>query len=73
MKELLRSNDLVEISWVMALLSDAHIPARILDSNSSVIEGSIGAIPRRIVVDDENLVEARRTLIEAGEAHILKS
>ena len=73
MKELLRSNDLVEISWVMALLSDAHIPARILDSNSSVIEGSIGAIPRRIVGDDENLVEARRMLIEAGEAHILKS
>ena len=73
MKELLRSNDLVEISWVMALLSDVHIPARILDSNSSVIEGSIGAIPRRIVVDDENLVEARRMLIEAGEAHILKS
>lgn len=73
MKELLRSNDLVEISWVMALLSDAHIPARILDSNSSVIEGSIGAIPRRIVVDDENLVKARRMLIEAGEAHILKS
>ena len=73
MKELLRSNDLVEISWVMALLSDAHNPARILDSNSSVIEGSIGAIPRRIVVDDENLVEARRMLIEAGEAHILKS
>ena len=73
MKELLRSNDLVEISWVMALLSDAHIPARILDSNSSVIEGSIGAIPRWIVVDDEHLVEARRMLIEAGEAHILKS
>ena len=73
MKELLRSNDLVEISWVMALLSDVHIPARILDSNSSVIEGSIDAIPRRIVVDDEHLVEARRMLIEAGEAHILKS
>ncbi len=73
MKELLRSNDLVEISWVMALLSDAHIPARILDSNASVIEGSIGAIPRRIVVDDENLDEAFRMLIEAGEAHVLKS
>ena len=73
MKELIRSNDLVEISWVMALLSDADIPARILDSNASVIEGSIGAIPRRIVVDDENLDEACRMLIEAGEAHTLKS
>jgi len=73
MKELLRSNDLVEISWVMALLSDADIPARILDSNASVFEGSIGAIPRRIVVDDENLDEACRMLIEAGEAHVLKS
>ena len=73
MKELLRSNELVEISWVMAVLSDADIPARILDSNASVIEGSIGAIPRRIVVDDENLDEACRMLIEAGEAHVLKS
>ena len=73
MKELIRSNDLVEISWVMALLSDADIPARILDSNASVIEGSIGAIPRRIVVDDENLDKACRMLIEAGEAHVLKS
>ena len=73
MKELIRSNDLVEISWVMALLSDSDIPARILDSNASVIEGSIGAIPRRIVVDDENLDEACRMLIEAGEAHVLKS
>ena len=73
MKELLRSNDLVEISWVMALLSDADIPALILDSNASVIEGSIGAIPRRIVVDDENLDEACRMLIESGETHVLKS
>ena len=73
MKELLRSNDLVEISWVMALLSDADIPARILDLNASVIEGSIGAIPRRIVVDDENLDEACRMLIESGETHVLKS
>lgn len=67
MKELLRSNDLVKISWLRALLTDAGIPSFVLDSHTSVLEGSAGAIPRRLCVDDDDLVRARHLLAEAGE------
>ncbi len=67
MKELLRTNDVVQISWVVALLADAHIEALVMDTHSSIVEGSIGAIPRRIMVVDEDLEAARRVLREAGE------
>ena len=67
MKELLRTNDVVQISWVVALLADAHIEALVMDTHSSIVEGSIGAIPRRIMVVDDDLEAARRVLREAGE------
>ena len=67
MKELLRTNDVVQISWVVALLADARIEALVMDSHSSIVEGSIGAIPRRIMVVDADLEAARRVLREAGE------
>ena len=46
MRELLRPNDPVRLSWLQALLADAGIESLILDHHTSVIEGSIGAIPR---------------------------
>ncbi len=67
MKELLRSNDLVKISWLRALLADSGIPSFVLDSHTSVLEGSAGAIPRRLCVDDDDLIRARHLLAEAGE------
>jgi len=66
-KELLRTNDLVKISWVTALLTDGGIESMVLDGNTSIVEGSIGAIPRRIMVIDEDFVAARRLLDDAGE------
>lgn len=66
MQELLRTNDPVEISWICALLADAGIETVVLDSHASVVEGSIAAIQRRIMVADENLAGARRVLVEAG-------
>jgi hypothetical protein len=65
--ELLRSNDVVRLSWLMALLSEAEIEAILLDTHTSVIEGSIGAIPRRLMVREDDAVRARRVLAEAGE------
>ena len=65
-KELLRTNDPVEISWVCALLADAGIEAAVFDAHTSVVEGSIGAIPRRVTVADEDFAAARRILDEAG-------
>jgi hypothetical protein len=67
MIELLRSNDIVRLSWLSALLADAGIKAVLLDSHTSVIEGSIGAIPRRLMVHDGDLVSARKVLADAGE------
>ncbi len=67
MKELLRTNDVVKLSWLTALLSDAGIEALVLDNNTSVLEGSAGAIPRRLMVVDEDYQQAKRVLIAAGE------
>ncbi len=69
MIELLRTNDPVLISWLRALLADDGIEAIILDSHMSVMEGSISAIPRRVMVRDEHAARARRLLDAAGIDH----
>ncbi|RAH98289.1 hypothetical protein DLJ53_26640 [Acuticoccus sediminis] len=66
MDELLRTNDLVLISFVDALLSDAKIAHLVVDQNMSVLEGSLGVLPRRVLVDRERAEDARRLLNEAG-------
>lgn len=66
LKEVLRTNDPVLISFIEATLEGAGIPVVILDANTSIIEGSIGAIRRRIVVGDEYLATARAVLDKAG-------
>jgi Putative prokaryotic signal transducing protein len=66
MDELLRTNDIVLISFVEALLRDAGIQALVLDQNMSVIEGSLGILPRRILVPSDRVDEARRLLSDAG-------
>lgn len=62
------SNDLVRISFLIALLSDARIKAVLLDAHVSATEGSIGAIPRRLAVAMEDAEAAQRILRDAGEA-----
>ena len=61
------SNDPVRLSFLAALLADAGIKAVVLDLHTSMIEGSIGAIPRRLMVADADESQARRVLREAGE------
>ena len=68
MKELLRSNDPVRLSWAEALLAAAGIGSVIADRHTSVVEGSIGAIQRRILVAEKDLARARRLLAEAEGA-----
>lgn len=67
MTELLRSNDVVRLSWLTALLSGAGIEAVLLDGHTSLVEGSISAIQRRLMVHDVDLARARQLLVEAGE------
>ena len=68
MRTIARSNDLVRLNFLSALLADAGIEAVLLDSHASVMDGSIGAIPRRLAVAPEDEGRARRVLAEAGEA-----
>jgi hypothetical protein len=68
MIELFRTNDLVMISWISALLADSGVEALVLDAHASAIEGSIGAIQRRVVVADEDYDRAKRLLDAARPA-----
>ena len=72
MRELVRTNDAVLISAIEALLKGAHIAHMVVDQNISVLEGSIGIFPRRILVEDEQLAAARSLLENAGFAHELR-
>ncbi|MFO0985894.1 MAG: DUF2007 domain-containing protein [Alphaproteobacteria bacterium] len=65
MKELVRSNDPVFISWLMAALDGAGIHALLLDQHVSAVEGSLGILPRRILVPDE-AYEAAKSVMDAG-------
>ena len=68
MHVLLVTNDLVRLSFLTSLLRDAGVEAVVLDHQVSTLEGSIGAIPRRLVVASEDQAQAMRVLREAGEA-----
>ncbi len=72
MRELVRTNDMVLVSAVGALLDGANIHHLVLDNNMSVIEGSLGVLPRRILVHEDDNLAARRLLTEAGLAHELR-
>jgi putative signal transducing protein len=65
-KEILRTNDAVLVSAVEALLTGADIPHVVLDQNMSVLEGSLGILPRRVLVADDHSRSARRLLEDAG-------
>jgi hypothetical protein len=73
MKELLRTNDPVLISWLQALLRDDGIESFVFDAYMSILEGSAGAIPRRLIVIDEDLEIARKIVTDAGEGDQLGS
>jgi hypothetical protein len=66
MKEVLRSNDPVLLSWAEALLADARIGTVELDTHTAILEGSISAIQRRLMVADDDFTAARRLLIDSG-------
>jgi hypothetical protein len=67
MRVVATSNDPVRLSFLTALLTDAGIASVLLDQHASVMEGSITAIERRLVVATADESRARRVLAEAGE------
>mgnify|MGYP001799780428 CR=1 FL=1 len=62
MKELLRSNDPPVIAFAEALLQGEDIAVFTLDANMSVLEGSIGVLPRRMMVADRDFFMAQAIL-----------
>jgi hypothetical protein len=67
-RELLRTNDTVRLSFLRVLLRDAGIESVVLDQHMSVLEGSAAAIPRRLMVVEADEARARQVLSEAGES-----
>lgn len=72
MIELLRTNDMVLLSYIRSLLSAENIRCVELDKHMSILDGSIAAIQQRIMVDDNDDQRARRLLTDAGLGHVLK-
>jgi len=68
-KELLRTNDIVLVSWAEALLAGEGIATFVLDANMSVLEGSANAIPRRMMVANDDFPAAKR-LIDAARSEL---
>ena len=66
MIELLRTNDVVTISFIESLLRDAEIEYFVADQNMSILEGSLGVLPRRVLVSEGSVEKARQLLLDAG-------
>lgn len=65
MQELMRTNDLVLLSFVRSLLEESEIAFHVADEAISSVEGSLGILPRRILVDDDDIETARKLLKDA--------
>lgn len=72
MKAIIKTNDPLVVSFVIDLLKKEDVKAFEFDQDFSVLDGSIGVIPRRIMVIDDELEKARALLREAGLGHELE-
>ncbi len=66
MHEIIRSNDVVLLSFAESLMRDAGISSMIADQSMSILEGSLGMLQRRLLVDGDYADQARRILTDAG-------
>ena len=71
MIEMMRTNDIVLISLVETLLEERGIGFFVADQFTSAIEGSLGILPRRVLVTNDDAAAARRILFDAGLEHEL--
>ena len=71
MKELFRSNDAVLLSFVQAIFSDAGITHQVADGYMSIMEGSLGVLPRRMLVAEDEWAQACRVLKDADLDHVV--
>ena len=66
MEELLRTNNPVTLSFIQSFLNDAGIENFVMDQHMSILDGSLGILPRRIMVERDELMKARRLVKENG-------
>ncbi len=65
MRDLVTTNDPVLLSYLLVLLQDAGIDAEVFDGNMSIVQGTLGAVTKRLAVPEDRWDAARRLLIEA--------
>jgi len=65
MREILKSNNVVELNFAEVVLKDAGIESVVLDTHMSILDGSMVIIPRRLMVADADEARARAILEEA--------
>jgi len=71
MRALLKTNNPVVLDFAEVLLRDAGIAAVVFDAAASVMDGSLGMLPRRLMVEDEDYEQARGVLTEGlGETQL---
>ncbi len=70
--ELMRTNNAVTLSLAQTLLKDADIMFLLADENMSILEGSIGLLPKRLLVDSDEIMRARRLMSDAGLGNELR-
>jgi hypothetical protein len=68
-REIARSTDPVRLSFLTALLSDGGVTAVLFDTHASIVQGSIGVLPQRLMVADVDYDEAVTILKSAAEWH----
>ena len=66
MKEVLRTNDPTVTAFARAVLQGEGITTFVLDVHMSVLEGSIGVLPRRLMVAEADVFLARAALRDNG-------
>ena len=72
MRELIRTNDAVLVSAVVALLESAGIRPRVFDQNMTVLGGALGVLPRGVLVAEDHELRAGKLLEDAGLGHELR-
>jgi hypothetical protein len=68
-KEIARSTDPVRLSFLTALLADGGVTAILFDTHASIVQGSLGVLPQRLMVVDDEYDEAVEILKSAEEWH----
>jgi hypothetical protein len=69
LKEVARSTDPVRLSFLTALLADGGVTAILFDTHASIVQGSLGILPQRLMVADDDYEDAVSILRSAGEWH----